>query len=215
MGVPIMPSRGVRHHRRIDPPVAAQPDDGGLHREAGQQHSPTAAEGSPQVTTTPESIAARYADLMCPSGAEPQSLTTMRKAFDDAIREALAPVEAERDAARSILMEAFVLGVGYVADAVVVGDRVSIGVGKFKTIFDLLAAERDAARANLEVIEKDRDRLDWLLQQGLAWRGHQQYDKNWLPGEWLYEACSIGGARNEIDKARRAAEEAAKGNANA
>jgi len=43
---------------------------------------------------------------------------------------------------------------------------------------------------------KDAERFKWLIKQGLAWR--DCYDRDWLPGEWLYAAQD---ARHFVDKA--------------
>lgn len=43
---------------------------------------------------------------------------------------------------------------------------------------------------------KDAERFQWLIRQGVAWR--DCYDRDWLPGEWLYAAQD---ARHFIDKA--------------
>ena len=34
-------------------------------------------------------------------------------------------------------------------------------------------------------LEADSKRLDWLLKQGVAWRGC--YKDDWKEGEWLYD----------------------------
>jgi hypothetical protein len=46
----------------------------------------------------------------------------------------------------------------------------------------------------------DAERFRWLIKQGLAWR--DCYDKDWLQGEWLYEAQD---ARSVVDAKRVAA----------
>lgn len=48
-------------------------------------------------------------------------------------------------------------------------------------------------------LEKDSERLAWLLQTGLAWRGC--YNDHWIEGEWLYASES---AIEIIDKAKEA-----------
>ena len=45
-------------------------------------------------------------------------------------------------------------------------------------------------------LEKDAERLQWLLNTGLAWRGC--YQGSWMEGEWLYAQQS---AREVIDGA--------------
>ena len=48
-------------------------------------------------------------------------------------------------------------------------------------------------------LEEDSQRLNWLLNRGLAWR--DCYDDWWKKGEWLYASQS---ALKTIDKARKA-----------
>jgi hypothetical protein len=48
----------------------------------------------------------------------------------------------------------------------------------------------------MEELIKDSERLDWLLKQGIAWRGC--YEGDWKEGEWLYE---VQDARAQIDEA--------------
>ena len=45
-------------------------------------------------------------------------------------------------------------------------------------------------------IVADAERFQWLIKQGVAWR--DCYDRDWLPGEWLYAAQD---ARYFVDKA--------------
>jgi hypothetical protein len=47
-----------------------------------------------------------------------------------------------------------------------------------------------------DVNVKDAERFRWLLMRGFAWRGC--YDRDWLPGEWLYASQD---ARYFVDKA--------------
>ena len=54
-----------------------------------------------------------------------------------------------------------------------------------------------AALARIKRLEKDSDRLHWLLKRGLAWRGC--YNGHWLEGEWLYSSQD---AIETIDKAK-------------
>jgi hypothetical protein len=51
----------------------------------------------------------------------------------------------------------------------------------------------------LNILEKDSQRLNWLLGRGLAWR--DCYNDWWKEGEWLYASQS---ARETIDKAKEA-----------
>lgn len=48
----------------------------------------------------------------------------------------------------------------------------------------------------VEDLADDAKRLDWLLKQGVAWRGC--YKDDWKEGEWLYEWQN---ARDSIDEA--------------
>jgi len=58
---------------------------------------------------------------------------------------------------------------------------------------------KELERENAELL-KDKERLDWLLKQGLAWRGC--YKGDWLEGEWMYgNYTSHPNARREIDEA--------------
>ena len=49
---------------------------------------------------------------------------------------------------------------------------------------------------NMTDQEKDAERFQWLIRKGVAWRGC--YDRDWRPGEWLYEQHA---AREIIDDA--------------
>ena len=67
-----------------------------------------------------------------------------------------------------------------------------------------IRTERDAALRELEELRKDKERLDWLLKQGLCFRGADKFDENWRVGhetEWLYERQD---ARKTIDAAKQA-----------
>jgi predicted RNase H-like nuclease (RuvC/YqgF family) len=57
----------------------------------------------------------------------------------------------------------------------------------------------NAAQKRIKRLEKDSERLHWLLKRGLAWRGC--YDGHWLEGEWLYSSQY---AIATIDKAKEA-----------
>jgi predicted nuclease with TOPRIM domain len=57
----------------------------------------------------------------------------------------------------------------------------------------------DAASQRIKRLEEDSQRLNWLLNRGLAWR--DCYDDWWKKGEWLYASQS---ALETIDKAREA-----------
>ena len=50
---------------------------------------------------------------------------------------------------------------------------------------------------DLQNLRKDSERLDWLLERGIAWKGCYT-DKDWQEGEWLY---GIQDARSQIDAA--------------
>jgi hypothetical protein len=56
-------------------------------------------------------------------------------------------------------------------------------------------------RAEVERLKADADRLEWLAEQGLCWRGHDTVDKGWKPGKWLYRGCCMN-YRAEIDRHR-------------
>jgi hypothetical protein len=67
---------------------------------------------------------------------------------------------------------------------------------------DTLIIARDEIRGlekRIKRLEKDSERLAWLLQTGLAWRGC--YNEYWIEGEWLYASES---AIEIIDKAKEA-----------
>jgi hypothetical protein len=53
--------------------------------------------------------------------------------------------------------------------------------------------------AYIKQLEKDSERLAWLLKTGLAWR--DCYDDHWVEGEWLYLSQN---AIATIDKAKEA-----------
>jgi len=64
---------------------------------------------------------------------------------------------------------------------------------------DDLVKENQRLEDRIKRLEEDSQRLDWLLNRGLAWR--DCYD-DWLKkGEWLYASQS---ALETIDKAREA-----------
>ena len=64
---------------------------------------------------------------------------------------------------------------------------------------DELLKENKELKERIKRLEKDSDRLHWLLKRGLAWRGC--YDGHWLEGEWLYSSQY---AIATIDKAKEA-----------
>ena len=57
----------------------------------------------------------------------------------------------------------------------------------------------EEAKQRIKRLEKDSERLAWLLQTGLAWRGC--YNDHWIEGEWLYSSQY---AIATIDKAKEA-----------
>lgn len=59
--------------------------------------------------------------------------------------------------------------------------------------------ELNAANERINRLKKDSERLQWLLNRGLAWR--DCYDDNWIEGEWLYAEQD---ALATIDKAKEA-----------
>jgi hypothetical protein len=66
--------------------------------------------------------------------------------------------------------------------------------------FNAGSAVQDAKLLDrIKRLEKDSERLHWLLKRGLAWRGC--YDGHWLEGEWLYSSQY---AIATIDKAKEA-----------
>ena len=65
-----------------------------------------------------------------------------------------------------------------------------------------LERERDAALRELAEFRADKERLDWLLKQGLCFRDADKFDPNWRVGnetEWLYGKQD---ARQAIDAAK-------------
>jgi hypothetical protein len=56
-----------------------------------------------------------------------------------------------------------------------------------------------ALKERIKRLEEDSQRLDWLLNRGIAWR--DCYDDWWKKGEWLYASQS---ALETIDKEREA-----------
>jgi hypothetical protein len=62
-----------------------------------------------------------------------------------------------------------------------------------------LERELNAANDRIKRLEEDSERLNWLLDRGLAWR--DCYDDFWKEGEWLYASQS---ALETIDKAKEA-----------
>lgn len=52
-------------------------------------------------------------------------------------------------------------------------------------------------KQRIKRLEKDSERLQWLLDRGLAWR--DCYDEHWIKGEWLYASQD---AIETIDKAK-------------
>ena len=56
-----------------------------------------------------------------------------------------------------------------------------------------------AALERIKRLEEDSQRLNWLLNRGLAWR--DCYNDWWKEGEWLYASQS---ALQTIDKAKEA-----------
>ena len=64
-------------------------------------------------------------------------------------------------------------------------------------VADVVLNEDRAER--IKQLEKDSERLAWLLKTGLAWRGC--YNDWWKAGEWLYASQS---ALETIDKAKEA-----------
>ena len=59
--------------------------------------------------------------------------------------------------------------------------------------------ELNAANDRIKRLEEDSERLNWLLDRGLAWR--DCYDDFWKEGEWLYASQS---ALETIDKSKEA-----------
>ena len=63
----------------------------------------------------------------------------------------------------------------------------------------LVERELNAANQRIKRLEEDSQRLNWLLNRGLAWR--DCYNDWWKEGEWLYASQS---ALQTIDKAKEA-----------
>jgi hypothetical protein len=63
----------------------------------------------------------------------------------------------------------------------------------------LLDEENLRLKERIKRLEKDSQRLNWLLDRGLAWR--DCYNDWWKEGEWLYASQS---ALEIIDKAKEA-----------
>jgi hypothetical protein len=61
----------------------------------------------------------------------------------------------------------------------------------------LLDEENLRLKDRIKLLEKDSQRLNWLLNRGLAWR--DCYNDWWKEGEWLYASQS---ALEIIDRAR-------------
>jgi hypothetical protein len=61
-------------------------------------------------------------------------------------------------------------------------------VGWFNRAIMMDAAANEIKKLNdrIKRLEKDSERLHWLLKRGLAWRGC--YNGHWLEGEWLYSS---------------------------
>jgi predicted nuclease with TOPRIM domain len=68
-----------------------------------------------------------------------------------------------------------------------------------KRTIEQLERELNAANDRIKRLEEDSERLNWLLDRGLAWR--DCYDDFWKEGEWLYASQS---ALETIDKAKEA-----------
>ena len=64
----------------------------------------------------------------------------------------------------------------------------STGAGIYELFQESKDIERELNAANdrIKRLEKDSERLHWLLKRGLAWRGC--YNGHWLEGEWLYSS---------------------------
>ena len=62
-----------------------------------------------------------------------------------------------------------------------------------------LATEKAKLEERIKRLEEDSQRLNWLLNRGLAWR--DCYNDWWKAGEWLYASQS---ALETIDKAKEA-----------
>ena len=62
-----------------------------------------------------------------------------------------------------------------------------------------LERELNAANQRIKRLNEDSQRLNWLLNRGLAWR--DCYNDWWKEGEWLYASQS---ALETIDKAKEA-----------
>jgi aminoglycoside phosphotransferase len=77
----------------------------------------------------------------------------------------------------------------------------STGAGIYELFQESKDIERELNAANdrIKRLEKDSERLHWLLKRGLAWRGC--YNGHWLEGEWLYSSQY---AIATIDKAKEA-----------
>jgi hypothetical protein len=63
----------------------------------------------------------------------------------------------------------------------------------------LLDEENLRLKERIKRLEEDSQRLNWLLNRGLAWR--DCYNDWWKEGEWLYASQS---ALETIDKAKEA-----------
>ena len=62
-----------------------------------------------------------------------------------------------------------------------------------------LQRELNTANQRIKRLEEDSQRLNWLLNRGLAWR--DCYNDWWKAGEWLYASQS---ALETIDEAKDA-----------
>lgn len=64
-------------------------------------------------------------------------------------------------------------------------------------MFNAAADEIQRLKDHIKQLEEDSERLNWLLNRGVAWR--DCYDGYWKEGEWLYASKS---ALELIDKAK-------------
>lgn len=91
----------------------------------------------------------------------------------------------------------------YAEEIVFEGSRhVVISPEAYEELYEIartLERELNEANERIKRLEEDSQRLNWLLNRGLAWR--DCYDDWWKKGEWLYASQS---ALETIDKAMEA-----------
>jgi predicted nuclease with TOPRIM domain len=78
-------------------------------------------------------------------------------------------------------------------------NRLNVEMDEKRKDIVYLATEKAKLEERIKRLEEDSQRLNWLLNRGLAWR--ECYNDWWKEGEWLYASQS---ALETIDKAKEA-----------